>query len=371
MESYLLSRLTAAFDNLESILLSVSTARRRQMRRLRQKQQEEEKEERLLQDVVMFDFIGVAVFFEADDTVPSEEDVQREQLLALQDFGLFKQFIKEEEKLDWEVVTVVLDGMTIVEDGMLLGDTPILNEEDSLARGSLSASEDNNGATVAISLVTGFLFILVGVGLFIVRKKQNEEELIDTDGEKLFIEETMAQEDQTILDQNVSYETVTLATGSFDSINVSGSHYQSNTSPQALDWNRVFALSQSPVEEMMKDVFEAKALKPPKTTRTHEIITLTPVQEEVTSSSQRRFFPEDDKDKKKSADDGDSYGYDSFPGDGADDTFVVSSPVAAIPAAEYSGQDQDLTMDLSELLTDMKNQRKLNSDSDEADEEWG
>ena len=135
--------------------------------------------------------------------------------------------------------------------------------------------------------------------------------------------------------RNVSYETANVTVASFDSANlVSGSQFDALPSTSSIDGGSGFAAS-------------------PETTP-QEGVTLAPVQE-VPSESRYQDGGDDDED---------SYGFDH----GVDDeNFVVasSSPLATDRAAEYSGDDRDITIDLSEFA-DHTNQ---NGDSDD-EEEW-
>jgi hypothetical protein len=338
MEMYLFNKLAQTFYNLDWILLAVSTDERRMTRRLQTR---------------AFDFTGDAVFQVADDTLPTEQEVQKAQLEALQDFQFLNEYINE-QGFDWLVDTVILDGMEINKDGMVIGDTEINNDGDSMVTASSSQQVSaNNGATISLSLVACFL--VLGAAAFLVRRKRMNKSDQNADGENknyaAIVSEISVEGDLACRD--VSYDTATQVTVSFDSVNLSGSQFHPSSST-TMDWNRVFALSQIPVEQTMQEVFEAKKIKPPRVQKTQEVVTLAPVQELPSESQFQEAIQ---------GGDGDSYGYDSFPGDGVDESFVVSSPVTSRHPAEYAGDDRDITIDLSDFA-------EMPQNGESEDDEW-
>ena len=321
MEEYLFSRLVEDFGNLEWILLAVSSQERRTMRNLQQQGTE-------------FEFSGDAVFLKADDTVPTEQDVQQAQLAALQDFQVFQEYIQEQD-FDWELINVILDGITVNKDGIIIGDTEIVNDGDSLVREAVTEPKSDNHETTFISVSLVVVFLALGTA-FLIRRRNRGRSHEDTAGEKNYsvIVPTEHFADGDLDDRNVSYETANVTVASFDSENlVSGSQFDPLPSTSSIDGGGGFAMS-------------------PETTP-QEGVTLAPVQE-VPSESRYRDGGDGDED---------SYGFDH----GVDEILVVasSSPLTTDRAAEYSGDDRDITIDLSEFA-DHTNQ---NGDSDD-EEEW-
>ena len=319
LEQYLFRRLAEDFENLEWILLAVSSDKRRTMRSV--------------QEGKVFDFSGDAVFLEADDTVPTEQEVQQAQLAALQDFQVFQEYIQDQD-FDWELISVNLDGIKVNKEGIIIGDTEIVNDGDSLVREASTEpnSPDNRGATwISVSAVV--VFLALGT-VFLVRRNRRRNHQ-DTAGEKDYsvIVPPEHFEDNDLDDRNVSYETANLTITSIDSVHLvseSGqSHPFSSTSSSA----------------------DGESALPLVSETTQELVTLTPVPE-VPSETHFHEGIHGGGD----TDDEDSYGFD---GD-----HETSPSLGVDRAAEYSGDDRDITMDLSEF----PDHTKPNGDSE--DEEW-
>lgn len=321
MEMYLLSRIGETFSNLESILLTGDSGEKRTIRNLQ---------------AIKYNFIGDAVFLETSDTLPTEQEVQEAQLEALQDLQLLKEYVKGQD-FDGEVETVTIDGLGIVnEDESAFGVSDIETDGDSL----VPEESDNKGVAVSLSLLASFL--VLATAAFLVRKKRMSRGDLDDTGEQTKFAVALASENSADGDltgkeqeQNVSYEAGTVATASCDSMNRSGTQFHPDFSSNALDSDSVLAPSQLHV---------------------NQIVALAPVQE-LTSETQ---FHEDLE--GRGAGDGDSYGFQSFPGDGVEDSFVVSSPVGR--ADDYAGDDHDITVDLAEFA----DERPFNDSED--DDEW-
>lgn len=385
IEDYLYQRLAESFSTLESILLTVTNEGQRKLSivpRLQQQQQQEKHPEQRHREqqedeqvtVETFDFAGVAVFF-SEESIPTEADVQREQLKALEDFHRLNQFVKTVRGQSWQIDTIQLDGIIINKDGMVVGDAgQMVNEGDTMVQESFQSQGDNdNNSALAISLsVVLTLLVLVGiVGSFVYRRRSNnaEDEPKETYQELIRSAEDLPKDleplpnDKTM---NISFESATVATTSFDSVQLPLTDYgPSPVARSSMDWNRVFALSQTPVEQTMGEVFEAKTITPPKSTKVHEIVTLAPVAE-----SGQDCAPGQGEDVSRDGED--SYGYDTFPEGGHQDRFVFSSPVAApreekggndndddfVPRGDHYNQDMDLTIDLSDFNFDPENDPK-------------
>lgn len=309
LELYLFGRFVEEFDTLDSIQLEVASMERRMMRRRLQEQ--------------VFDFSGSAVFVDSE-VPPTESEVHRAQLAALQDLQALNDFIKE-QGYGWEVLTTISDEMVVA------GTNP-----DTIERGNFAnAKEDdsnNNAAVVSLSFVAG-VAVLAIAGFLVQRKRQDIDDLSEI--EQVAVQEKTVSHD---LARNASQDTVTVTAVSFDSVNLAGGEYYPEPAKSSFDWGRVFALSRTPVEQTMKDVFEPKTLSSPKIEKKHQVVTLAPVEEVPSASQFQQELPSRGNEE-------DSYGYDSFPGDGIE-SFEVSSPMRA---AAYSGNDHDITIDLAEF----------------------
>lgn len=388
IQDFLYQRLSKSFSNLESILLTVTNNEPQRRRKLgsvprlepQHRRQQEEGEDAAADGTMTktFNFTGDAMFFLDQRTIPTEVEVQRAQLQALEDFHRLNQFIVTEGGYSWQIDIIELDGMIINKDGMAVGDSgEMVNDGDTMVQESYQSQgddSDSNNNALAISLsVVATILVLVGilVGLLVYRRrntntddepKETYQELIRSVDDLPKDLEPLPNDKNTM---NISFESATVATTSFDSVQLSTPEKgRGPGSPSNMDWNRVFALSQSPVEETMAEVFEPKSLVPPKSTKVHEIVTLAPVAE-----------GEQDNEIGQDRDGEDSYGYGSLPDEGHHDGFVLSSPDAPpmevqagndndnddddfVPRGDHYNQDRDLTIDLSDFNIDPDNDPK-------------
>jgi hypothetical protein len=346
LEMFLFQRLSTPFSNLEWILLTVTSSEEERTRRARS----------LVEKT--FDFTGIAIFLESDD-IPTEPEVQRAQLKALQDFHLLGEFIVSQD-FDWEIETIILDGMTIDEDGIVLGDMEMENDGDTLVRGvSGDSTEDDNGVALALSLIA--VFVLLGIGGYVARGKiqRNRMEEAKTPEAMETLEGLMETNDEGQAAKNTSYEASTLETTRDSSMNVSGTSEYRTESSSMMDWNRVFALSQTPVEQTYGEVFEPKQLEPPKEENVREIVTLAPLREgreELQVGEETTHGDELQVGEEEMPGDEDSYGYTSFDlDDGINEDFVLSSPVAPGQAGDADpnyGENKDITIDLADFVSE-------------------
>ncbi len=342
VELYLFQRLYESFSNLEWVLLTATSADQRLL-------------VRKLQETTI-DFSGVAIFLDPEQTIPTELDLQRAQLQALEDFHFFNEFIGAQE-YTWQIDTINLDGMTIDKDGIMMGGNEMVNDGDSLVQGpdGTEVSEPNRLA-LSLSVLVAMVFVGMLAGVLLARKRRLQ-------GERNEEKETYEGLIRTVDhgkgarsggQNNISYESSTVATLSFDSAQVSSTTDHRPDNSSNMDWNRVFALSQNPVEQTRGEVFEPKKMSPPKATKTHEIVMLAPVAE----GGGGDFHLEDERQG-----DEDSYGYDTLPDEGINESFVLSSPVAPsgmvedafVPSGDHYNQDRDLTIDLSDFHIGGKN----------------
>lgn len=342
MEMYLHQRLSIPFSNLEWILLTVTS-------------EESRRWDRSLVEKT-YDFTGYALFFESDN-YPTEQQVQKAQLKALQDFHLLRDFVITQD-FDWEIESVILDGMTIDEEGIILGDSKIVNDGDSLVRGENGndSTSDTNSVALALSLVALFVVLVIIAYVLYRRAHAGQQGKDDVDSPET-LEGLMKADDDEDKDDgrekiHTSYEAATLGT-TFDSMNSSGTEYRSDSS-SIMDWGRVFALSRTPVEQTFGEVFEAKKLAPPKEHKTHEIVTLAPVTEggaEIQEEGKGEIPAEEIQAGEKVPGDEDSYGYNSMDlNEGVNESFILSSPVAPGEGLDVDyGEDKDLTIDLSDF----------------------
>lgn len=321
METFLFDHLSQPFGTLERILLTVSSANRKRSRLLMEK---------------TFDFIGVAMFLQTDERLPTEQQVQQEQLKALQEFTALDAFVKS-QGYDWTINTIILDGMTIDDTGIKIGDKGIGNDGDSLVQnGSESSSSGTNPVALSLSLV-GVLLVLCIAGFLLLkrgRRRKGAEEVVGKES----LEGLMGTDDKEPESeiQNISFD-VTLANTSYDSAHIPSNDFRPELTSGSMDWNRVFALSQTPVEETYGEIFEPKKLAPPKEHKTHEIVTLASVTEVQGGRQVGDTMPGGDED---------SYGY-NVDDEGMIDESLTMSPIAR---AEYeNANDNDQIIDLAEF----------------------
>lgn len=324
MEAYLFNRLSQPFATLAGISMTASAINRRRDRSLQQS---------------TLRFNGTANFKVAN-SLPSEQSVQNGELKALQDFGGLNGYVKS-QNYDWQITSINVNGMTIDGSGA--------NNGNNLVQGG-TASSGANRVALSVSLVVAFL-VLGMIGLLFVRRSRRHKDVEEFEGMVTLGGPMKPDDDDAEPDrQNISFDAPTLATTSFDSAHLPISDFRPDSTPSTMNWNRIFALSQAPVEETFGEVFEPKKLEPPKEHKTHEIVTLAPVNE---GRGQAQLQGEMKGDE-------DSYGYNMEDEGLAED--LTLSPIAPVEtSADYdNARDRDITVDLSDF-------GRNDDDKDEAD----